>query len=141
MNCKICSEEFKSFGSLSKHIKFKHKISSQEYYDMHRDINENVCVVCGNGTRFIDINLGYKQVCGSVCGCTLHRRNLKADPIKFAAFKKKCSDNAHRQYDYMPGWNGVNSITSCTTLNLIQKLQKTPLDSVYVNLLSNKFGI
>ncbi len=90
MKCEICGDIFLGCHPLTKHIKNEHKIESNDYYDRYlKRENEGKCVICTSPTKYKDIVNGYIRTCGHSCGCTLHRRNLKADPIKSAIFSQK----------------------------------------------------
>lgn len=90
--CQICTKTYKSALSLTRHFTKEHKISSEEYFLKY--IGEvGKCKLCLNPTRFICFPKGYAITCGHVCGAKMHRANLKADPIKFANFTKKVSEN------------------------------------------------
>ena len=66
MECMICGEicTSKTIGS---HIRHKHNILSQEYYDKYiKQPDEGICI-CGRPTGFINISNGYHQYCSKDC--------------------------------------------------------------------------
>ena len=91
MKCHECNLEFDNYLKLSKHIKFTHKITSQEYYDKH--IGKTYCVICAGETKFSNINCGYVKTCSHTCGGILHRSNLKSNPEKFNSLREKVTKN------------------------------------------------
>ena len=65
--CQICQREFSSFCGLANHLK-SHSIKSKEYYDKYgKEINEGICIVCGEKTSFINIKEGYLKHCSNRC--------------------------------------------------------------------------
>ena len=69
MKCCICNKELKNYISLSSHIKKNHfDITLQKYYDNFlKKENEDMCIVCGNKTKFVRISYGYKKTCSNKC--------------------------------------------------------------------------
>lgn len=73
MKCKICNREFKSAQSLGLHVKQKHNISTQQYYDMffwNPSRDEGFCLICGKSTRFVNLAVAYQEYCSSTCANT-----------------------------------------------------------------------
>lgn len=68
IKCEICGRAFQNLAGLGRHIRRKHKISTQEYYDKYllKDESEKKCLICGSPTRFNGLG-GYSQYCSSVC--------------------------------------------------------------------------
>lgn len=74
VKCKICNREFKNYIALSKHLKFKHNLSSTTYYEEFLlKENEGKCKVCGNKTIFKNLRLGYNKTCSKKCMGILKR--------------------------------------------------------------------
>jgi len=68
VECKICNRELKNNIALSKHLKFKHSLSSDAYYEKFLlEENDGKCEVCGNKTIFKNLRLGYNQTCSKKC--------------------------------------------------------------------------
>lgn len=101
IKCKICNTECKSFGSLSKHIRDKHKeYNSKLYYDEFlKSSTSGICEVCGAGTSFDNINKGYSATCSHTCAAILNRKRLAADTKKHAAFVNKVAKNQTRIWE------------------------------------------
>ena len=98
--CNICNEYSTcNATSFIKHTKAKHNLCSQVYYDTYlKEGNEGNCIVCSNKTKFININLGYKNTCSHTCGGILHRRNLKNNTEKHKEFVKKIKANLKQKH-------------------------------------------
>lgn len=67
MKCLICNREFNTKDGLSVHIKRKHKVSQEEYYNMFNPNIVHKCLNCGKDTNFINIYSGYSQYCSQYC--------------------------------------------------------------------------
>ena len=68
MNCLICNQYLANFKAFPGHLTAKHHMTTKEYYDAYlKQENEGICPVCGNETRFININKGYKEFCSLKC--------------------------------------------------------------------------
>ena len=66
--CKICGRSFKNAYAMNNHLKFKHKMSSKEYYDkFYKTEKEGKCLICGFDTQFNGIKLGYNKYCCRKC--------------------------------------------------------------------------
>ena len=66
--CQICGKEYSNFISLSQHIRYKHDISSKQYYNKYikQSENEGVCY-CGNQCGFLGLKIGYSKCCSTKC--------------------------------------------------------------------------
>lgn len=81
--CKICGEQIYQKHLVQYHTK-KHKISHKEYYDKYlKQLNEDICPVCGKHTKFLSIWSGYSKHCSVTCSSLdpnvqekLHKTNL-----------------------------------------------------------------
>ena len=63
MICQVCKKEIKSNQALSKHIKNKHNINQQYYYDLYlKKENENICPTCGKITPFLCMSKVIKNI-------------------------------------------------------------------------------
>ncbi len=68
MECKICNSEINSNNHFGTHIKKYHNINSKEYYDKYlKKENEDICLTCGNKTKFINVISGYYKYCSISC--------------------------------------------------------------------------
>lgn len=66
MECMICGEVCTS-KTMGSHIRHKHGMLSQEYYDKYiKQSGEGICI-CGRPTGFINISNGYHQYCSKEC--------------------------------------------------------------------------
>lgn len=68
--CKLCNTELGgSGGGLGQHLKYKHKMTSQDYYDNYVKENESdgKCKICSKFTKFLGINRGYNIYCSDKC--------------------------------------------------------------------------
>lgn len=67
--CKICNSQtvygIETFAKY--HLKKVHNLTSKEYYDQTKQSNEGICKVCGNPTKFRNINEGYNVFCSNTC--------------------------------------------------------------------------
>lgn len=67
MKCIICNAEIENALKLSKHLNYKHKCTSQEYYDKYVNATSKICKMCGKPTRFVSLTEGYKTYCSTKC--------------------------------------------------------------------------
>jgi len=65
IKCEICGRYFKSFKSLSAHIRV-HKITSEEYYLKYIN-SKGKCKTCESDTKFISVEDGYTNYCTRKC--------------------------------------------------------------------------
>ena len=64
----MCNENFASVKKLSVHFRYKHKLSSKQYYDYFlKKESEGSCSVCNSSTPFGNIARGYYQTCSKKC--------------------------------------------------------------------------
>lgn len=106
IQCKICGEECSNFKSLSRHLKL-HEISSQEYFDKYRAAemsNFGRCEVCGQPTKFLNLNLGYRRYCSKKCSqpqvaqlIDWQSRNQKAAATKLERYGSATYNNAEKR--------------------------------------------
>ena len=73
IHCQICQEEIeidRNVRRFTNHLKNKHKITSNQYYNQYlkKYDNEGSCVICGKSTFFVNILEGYKKYCSKKCG-------------------------------------------------------------------------
>lgn len=64
--CKICNREFPMARDLSNHIRFKHSMSSSEYWLKYLKPNDfdPLCIICHeNPKKFLTIAKGYSPIC------------------------------------------------------------------------------
>lgn len=67
MRCCICKKEFGVKG-FPEHLKRRHKLTSQEYYDMYlKTESDGKCIQCGKETDFLSVSLGHKKHCCAKC--------------------------------------------------------------------------
>ena len=94
MKCKICEKEYNSIRAIGSHIKQKHKITTQEYYDKYlRQENEGICPVCKKQTNFINLHDGYRQFCCKKCAYT---SDIRINKIKETNLKKYGVENIYQ---------------------------------------------
>lgn len=64
----ICKECGCDVGSLGMHIKHKHGMNAETYYNKHIALTNGICKTCGKPTKFIGIEKGgYRQYCSVKC--------------------------------------------------------------------------
>jgi hypothetical protein len=98
VTCEICKESVNNL-SFSKHIKYKHKLKSKDYYDTFcKKPTEGKCGACNKETPYVNTNVGYKPHCSRSCATKEFRQRLKNDPIKHKQFTQKVSNNASRMH-------------------------------------------
>lgn len=64
--CLICKKKFNKYSGLSSHLKYTHKLSTEEYFDKFFLKVNKVCI-CGNKKKFQSIKHGYNRYCGAKC--------------------------------------------------------------------------
>lgn len=68
MKCKICGVQFDNFKGLSSHLRQKHNVKSQDYYDKYiKKNNEGICAECSKKTNFVNLKRGYLNFCSVKC--------------------------------------------------------------------------
>jgi len=77
MNCKICNIDCKSTKSLLFHIKYSHKLTTKEYYDLFNE--KGYCKICGKPTNFINFNDGYREYCSAKCSANSIKTKQKRE--------------------------------------------------------------
>ena len=67
IKCGICGLECKQYKSLGNHIKRKHDMNTEEYYNIYlnNDMNKMYCSVCGIKVSFYGLKNGYPDKCMS----------------------------------------------------------------------------
>ncbi len=123
--CKICSQESTSKQGLGIHIAHKHKISSKEYYDTHlKQDGDGKCEECGKDTGFG--NGRYNRFCCSQCITLNHRKALKNNPERFAAYKATMSGHMKRRWSdpKTPDMIALKENSCQTRAKLVSKMSK-----------------
>lgn len=132
--CMECSRDFKSVMSLARHLTQSHLLTTQQYFDKHlKQTEDGVCSNCKSQTRFLNLNFGYRKVCGHSCGSTVFRAEQKADQARYSKFtanvaksqtevwkKRSNAEKTSIMSKIMdsPGWKGRVQITPEESLNL-----------------------
>lgn len=62
--CAICGKQVSCLG---KHIRFAHKMTSEEYYKTFITDKVPTCPVCGGPVKFQNLELGYQKYCSNKC--------------------------------------------------------------------------
>lgn len=114
INCKICEKMFNDYKQLGQHIKFTHKLSTQEYYNKYYLIN-NTCKLCGKPTKFINLNLGYRQYCSHKCQVTSPETIAKCKETKF---------NNYGEHNYF-STEGLKTLSDKQKANKITRMLKS----------------
>lgn len=94
--CLICSKKFLKQNALATHIKYKHNISSKEYFDKFFPKVNKVCI-CGNNKKFQSIKHGYSRYCGVNCS----ERGKGSDNAMFQ--NKRTEEWKKSHSDFMKG--------------------------------------
>ena len=66
LTCKICGFSARNNNSLSAHIRNSHKLTVKDYFDKYIEPWEHKCIRCGEPTRFITLDYGYRVSCNNV---------------------------------------------------------------------------
>ena len=93
--CKICNREFPMARDLSNHIRFKHSMSSSEYWlkYLKPDDFDPLCVICHeNPKNFLTIAKGYSPIC-----------NSKSCKAKYVGSKAAPNINSNHYQEYICG--------------------------------------
>ena len=64
--CKVCGFVASNNNSLSAHIRHRHTMTVQDYFDKYIEPWEHKCIRCGKPTRFKTLSTGYRQACNDV---------------------------------------------------------------------------
>ena len=91
LKCEECGSRLKNFVALSQHVTKIHKISTEEYY-LRYNVRPH-CPLCGSLTKFVNMNVGYRETCSNKCASNLQKQRLKNNPEKFQQFSEKVSEN------------------------------------------------
>lgn len=123
VQCKICNNIFENNKMLSTHIRFKHKITTQEYYDTYlKTINEGICACpgCSNLTRYYKLTCGYAKYCSNKC--------QSADPL----IKEKIKQTMIKKYGASNNFTRKEIIAKAHTKEANEKKRQRNL---------NKYGV
>ena len=141
LTCKYCGVICISIRSLSKHLRDKHQVKLNDYYDkFYKQIGDGICVVCKvRPTKFLNVDRGYAPTCSHECGGKYFRANLKNNPVKFLQFSKKMTDKNHKMWDRWrnTGFDKIGSGNSAklkycnTAVNPIDKRKRRKLKNNY----------
>lgn len=104
--CKECQEQFDSKFKFGAHIRAKHNITAQLYWD--KWYGKHICE-CGKETKFLGISAGYQKFCCSKCACSskesIEKRkktNLEKYGVEFAQacteVKEKAKQTCQERY-------------------------------------------
>ena len=93
VKCLICNVEFSNNRKLSKHLKYIHNTSTEQYFCTYIQSRPK-CNICGNPVKFKSFNEGFSECCQSrTCGAINYRKKLKLDTNKYNSFVDKVSNN------------------------------------------------
>ena len=68
MICKECGCDIPNWYKMRFHLKNKHFMTSQDYYDKYlKCSDEDKCIVCGNKNVFKNPSIGYSKCCSQKC--------------------------------------------------------------------------
>lgn len=66
--CLECNEKVDTLKKLSAHIRIKHNLTREIYYSKHLyKPGDGICPMCGNFTKFLDLENGYSTCCSCKC--------------------------------------------------------------------------
>ena len=87
--CFICQKEFTRSCWLSRHLKI-HGYTGKQYYDEFiKENKDDICLNCGNKTKFYNISKGYSKFCSPSCRSSYTHKGKKLSDKT----KKKLSDS------------------------------------------------
>lgn len=91
--CKICnSVTICSRQTFAKHhLKKTHSLTSKEYYDLFKPMEEGYCKVCGKEVSFRNIKEGYAKYCSNIC--SINDKELSKKKAKTRLEKEKETHN------------------------------------------------
>lgn len=90
IQCLVCGQEISSYKGMSSHLRSKHSITNQQYYDKYlKEFNEGRCLVCSKPTRFYGLIYGYAKCCSTQCA---NKCEEKGQHISEAYHKKSKED-------------------------------------------------
>lgn len=114
--CKICGQEFKHHVPFTTHLKERHQLNSQGYYDKHiKQDNEGKCVICGKNTAFINFTKGYRECCSTGCANTLRARNSNGAEVTCAICNEKLHSTGTVAHVYTKLFYHINTIHGITS--------------------------
>ena len=89
-HCLICNKDFKI--KYPYHLKTVHGLSVKEYYDKYvKSDGEGFCSHCNSPTEFSQRYFKYKKFCSQSCNMAYSHQEIKNDPVKKEAKRKKNS--------------------------------------------------
>jgi hypothetical protein len=93
--CEECGRVCKDKTALVNHNRNTHKISRDEYFDKWiKEEGDDICVICGNKTKLIRTDIGYKTTCSIKC------QNIYAtNQTKKANIEKYGVENPYQRKD------------------------------------------
>ena len=86
--CIICNTECKSQRSLLQHVKNRHKLTTNSYYNILH--GKGICKTCGKPTKFLNFNVGYRQYCSAKCAA--NNDNTKQKRVQTNIAKYGCEN-------------------------------------------------
>lgn len=94
-HCKICGALYNGRQALSVHVKCKHGIDMQSYYDKYlkKHPTEGKCAYCGGPTMFLTLTDGYKRFCSRSCSTKWYVAHEKESTITC----KECGETITRR--------------------------------------------
>lgn len=93
MKCLICNTEVSNKG-ISSHLRRRHQISNQEYYDQFiKKLNEGICPICSKATKFDTILTGYRKYCSTRCLNLDPETRAKIEKTSIERYGVKCNLN------------------------------------------------
>ena len=100
----ICKECGLDVGSLGMHIKHKHGMNAETYYNKHIALTNGICKTCGKPTKFIGIEKGgYRQYCSVKCMANSKEIKDKREQtnlrIRGVKYNLASAENREKQYE------------------------------------------
>ena len=112
--------KFQKFCSIFCQRERARKLSRQSYNDKH-PLKEKTCPVCG---KFFYTRSPIKIYCSSSCKDKVSGRNLRADPVRYAAYKEKQKEYYKKHYRK----TNEKYLAAKRTADLIQREKEKPRD-------------